>query len=106
MAKFYGAIGFIEHQETAPGVYEPTITERNYSGDVLRSSRRLEPKSDHVTDDINISNQFSILSDKYVYNHVYCMKYITYMGTKWEISDVEINHPRMTLTVGGVYNGD
>lgn len=106
MAKFYGVIGFAEHQETKPGVYEPVYTERNYSGDILRSSRRIEPDGEQLNDNINISNQFSILADQYAYNHVYSMKYLIYMGTKWRISDVEINHPRMTLTVGGVYNGD
>ena len=106
MAKFYGVIGFAEHQETEPGVYEPVFIERKYSGDILRSSRRMEPDGEQLNDNINISNQFSILADQYAYNHVYSMKYLVYAGTKWRISDVEISHPRMTLTVGGIYNGN
>lgn len=105
MAKFFGVIGFEETQETKPGVFEPAVTERNYSGDILRSSKRNE-SGDKVNDDITISNQFSIVADKYAYNHIYGMKYLTYMGVKWKVSDVEIQHPRLIINVGGVYNGD
>lgn len=105
MAKFFGVIGFEETQETRPGVFEPTITKRNYGGDVLRSSKRNE-SGEQINDNIAISNQFSIVADKYAYNHIYGMKYIRYMGTCWKITDVEIQHPRLILTIGGLYNGD
>lgn len=105
MAKFYGVIGYEEPQETRPGVFEPVITEHSYSGDVLRSSKRNE-SGETINDNITISNQFSIVADKYAYNHVYSMRYIVYMGVKWKISDVEIQHPRMTISVGGIYNGN
>lgn len=105
MAKFYGVIGFVEHQETRPGVFEPLVTERRYSGDIIRSSRRIE-SSEQLNDNVNISNQFSILADQYAYNHAYTMRYLVYMGTKWKVTDVEVTHPRLTLTVGGIYNGN
>ena len=105
MAKFYGVIGFVETQETKPGVFEPYITKRYYSGDILRSSKRFD-SSDELNDNLNISNQFSIVADTYAYNHVYGMRYVKYMGTCWKITDVEIQSPRLILTVGGVYNGD
>lgn len=105
MAKFYGVIGFEEPQETRPGVFEPQVTERAYSGEVFRSSKRNE-NGEKINDDVTISNQFSIIADKYAYNHIYSMKYITYMSVKWKISDVEIQHPRMTINIGGVYNGN
>jgi len=105
MAKFYGIIGFEDHQETQPGVFTPQIVKRNYSGDILRSSKRNE-SGEQINDNISISNQFSIVADKYAYNHVYGMKYIKYMGTNWKITDVEVQHPRMILTIGGIYNGD
>ena len=105
MAKFFGVIGFEETQETKPGVFEPTITKRNYSGDIIRSSKRNE-SGEKINDDILISNQFSIVGDKYAYNHIYGMKYITYMGANWKITDVEIQHPRLILSIGGLYNGN
>lgn len=105
MAKFFGVIGFEETQETRPGVFEPTITKRNYTGDVLRSSKH-NVSSEQLNDDISISNQISIVADKYAYNHIYGMKYAKYMGVCWKITDVEVQHPRLILTIGGVYNGD
>jgi hypothetical protein len=104
MAKFYGVIGFEDTQETQPGVFEPTITKRNYSGDLIRISKRNE-SGDKINDDISISNQISIIADKYAYNHIYGMKYVKYMGANWKITDVEIQHPRLILSIGGLYNG-
>ena len=54
MAKYYGVIGYAETVETAPGVYEEQITERNYYGELVRNTRRLQT-SDQVNDNINIA---------------------------------------------------
>ena len=104
MAKFYGAIGYAKTVETMPGVWTEQITERDYYGDVIRNSRRLQ-SSDKVNDDISISNQISIVADPYAINNFHSMRYATYMGVKWKIKGVEYNHPRLILTLGGVYNG-
>ena len=34
------------------------------------------------------------------------MAYAEIMGTKWKISEVEVQYPRLILTIGGVWNGD
>ena len=104
MAKFYGAIGYGKSIETSPGVWEDQITERMYSGDLIRNSRRLQ-SSGNVNDDINISNQISIVADPYANENFHLMKYASFMGTKWKITDIEVQYPRLILTVGGVYNG-
>lgn len=102
--KFYGKIGFAETKETSPGIWEPTITEKVYYGDVIRNSRRWE-KSDKLNDDLTIQNQISIVADQFCYTNLQAMKYVEWLGSKWEITDVEIDRPRMTLSIGGVYNG-
>ena len=104
MAKFYGAIGYGKSIETSPGVWEDQITERMYSGDLIRNSRRLQ-SSGNVNDDIKISNQISIIADPYANENFHLMKYASFMGTKWKITDIEVQYPRLILTVGGVYNG-
>ena len=104
MAKFYGAIGYAKTVETMPGVWAEQITERDYYGDVIRNSRRLQ-SSDKVNDDINISNQISIVADPYAINNFHSMRYAKFMGAKWKISDVEVQYPRLLLTLGGLYNG-
>ena len=104
MAKFYGAIGFAEMAQTTPGVWEEKIIERNYFGDIIRNTRRLQ-SSDQLNDDVNISNEISIVADPYAYNSIYAMRYVSFMGAKWKVSNVEVQYPRLILTLGGVYNG-
>lgn len=104
MAKFYGKIGYANTVETKPGVYEEQIIERSYYGDLIRNTRRLQ-SADQVNDDINISNEISIVADPYATNNFHTMRYAVFMGTKWKISNVEVSYPRLILTLGGVYNG-
>lgn len=103
MAKFYGAIGYAETVETVPDVYEEKITERMYSGDLTRNTRRLQ-SSDNLNDNINVANEISIVADPYANQNFYKMRYVEFMGSKWKISNVEVQFPRLILTTGGVYN--
>lgn len=104
MAKFYGRIGFAETVETAPGVWTENIVDYNYFGDIIRNARRLQ-SSDQLNDDINISNEISIVADPYANQNFHSMRYVEFMGAKWKITNVEVRYPRLILTVGGVYNG-
>lgn len=104
MAKFYGVIGFAETIETTPSVWMEQIKERPYYGDLIRNTRRLE-SSGNENDNINIANQISIVADPYANQNFHAMRYVEFMGTKWKISNVEVQYPRLVLTVGGVYNG-
>lgn len=104
MAKFYGKIGYAETVETAPGVWQEQITERDYFGDLNRNTRTAQ-SSNQLNDNINISNEISILADPFANQNFHLMRYVEYMGTKWKITNVEVQYPRLILTVGGVYNG-
>lgn len=104
MAKWFGKIGFnVGTKETAPSVYTEDIKERQYFGDVIRNSRRLQT-TDKVNDDLEVSNEISIVADPYAVNNFHQMRYISFMGAKWKISSVEVQYPRLVLTLGGVYN--
>ena len=90
--------------ETSPGVWTDRITEREDYGDLIRNTRRLQ-SDDKVNDDINISNEISILSDPYAVNNFHSMRYAEFMGAKWKITNVEVSYPRLILSLGGLYNG-
>lgn len=105
MAKFYGAIGYAESSEKAPGVWTDDITERNYSGDVIKNSKRWQA-GDGLNDDLTVSNEISIIADPYAYQNFHTMKYIKWMGASWKIIKLDIQRPRLILTIGGVYNGE
>jgi hypothetical protein len=105
MAKFYGVIGYAEGTvETDPGVWEDSLVEFTYSGDVIRNTRRLQDGS-YVNDDITVDNSISIVADAYANNHIFAMRYISWAGTLWIVSNVEVQSPRLILRLGGVYNG-
>lgn len=104
MAKFYGKIGYAITEMTEPGIYEERLVEEYYFGDIVKNTRRLREMS-NINDDINISNQISILADPYLMNNFHSMRYVIYMGTKWKVSEVEVQYPRLILTLGGIYNG-
>lgn len=104
MAKFYGVIGYATTVETKPGVWEEQITERKYYGDLIRNTRRLE-SSGNLNDNVTINNEISIVADPYAYENFHSMRYVKFMGTAWKITSVDVQYPRLILSVGGVYNG-
>lgn len=104
MAKYYGKIGYAETVETNPGVWIEQITERSYYGDMIRNTRRLQ-SAEQVNDNINIANDLSIIADPYAINNFHTMRYAEFMGAKWKISNIEVQYPRLILTLGGLYNG-
>lgn len=104
MAKFYGVIGYAIQKETAPGVWEDEIIEKNYRGDVGLNQFRWQ-NGDKINDDLNIDNSISIIADEYAYNTYGYMKYIIWHGQKWKIQSLAINRPRIVIQIGGLYNG-
>lgn len=104
MAKFYGEIGFIETIETSPGIWVEEPESRNYYGDVLNNTRRLDSKA--INDDITISVEISIVADPYAMNHFHNMRYVVYMGQKWKVTSVQVEQPRLKLSLGGLYHGE
>lgn len=105
MTKWYGKVGYSETVETKPGVWTSRETIREYYGDVIRNSTRWTVNSDSTNDDLTVNCQISIVADPFALDKFYSMKWIEFMGTKWKITGVEPQFPRLLLTLGGVFNG-
>lgn len=105
MAKRVCTIGFRDTVEIEPGNWISKITERQYACDIFRNTRRYET-GQKVNDDLQINNQFSLVADAYAADNYFAMCYISFMGAKWKITNVEVQRPRLLLTAGGVYNGE
>ena len=103
MAKWHGKIGYAEMVEKEPGRWKEQITERPYFGDAIRNTRLLQ-NSGGVNDNINIGNQISIVADPYANQNFHSMRYVEFMGNKWKITKVDVQYPRLILTIGGLYN--
>jgi hypothetical protein len=106
MARFYGEVGYgtTVEQPAGSGVWVDDITERPYYGDIVRNTRQLR-EADKINDDIFVNNSISIVADPYAYENIFAMRYVRWMGTLWIISNVDVERPRILLTLGGVYNG-
>lgn len=105
MAKYYGKIGYATESEIRPGVWKNDITERSYYGDLNRNFSRSQ-NSDKLNNDIVIANELSIVADPFAYDNFYAIKYVELMGVKWDVTSVEVKHPRLILQLGGKYNGE
>lgn len=105
MTKWYGKIGYAKQVQTAPSVWQNEETVREYYGDLKRNTSRWTSNSDSTNDDLNFDNQISIVADQFANQNFSDMKWIEFMGAKWKITKVEVQHPRLILSMGGVYNG-
>lgn len=104
MAKFHGRIGYAQSVESSAGVWTDEISERGYYGDVIREARQFT-NSGQVNDNLVINNRFSIVADDFARENFSAMRYVVYLGVYWKIINVEVQRPRLILSVGGVYNG-
>lgn len=103
MARWAGKVGFETSVETEPGIWEEQINERKYYGDLNRNARRLE-SSGSINDNVNISNEISFLADPYAKENFHAIRYVEFMGTKWKVSNIDVQFPRLILSLGGIYN--
>lgn len=103
--KYCGMIGFSNDVETVPGVWTNDTIERKYYGDVL-SNRRRWATANKVNDDFEINITISVVADSYILEHCHLLKYAWHHGCKWKITSIEPQYPRISLTLGGVYNGE
>lgn len=106
MARFAGEIGFVIQRD--PGddndVWTEETVERFYRGDILRNVRRYE-NGVSVNDNVVLNNQISVIADGFFLQNYGCVRYATVGGVKWKVTSVDIQRPRLILTLGDVYNG-
>lgn len=106
MAKFAGSVGYVTEQETPlkSGVWLPTANIRRMQGDVLRTASTFQG-TDKVNRDVTLQHRISLVGDAYAFEHFYEIRWVEYMGTKWEVTLMEVQRPRIIVTLGGIWNG-
>lgn len=105
MSKYYGKIGFSKTEDKGAGICEETIVEQYYYGDVIRNTKKWVTTADKLLDNIEISNELSIVADPFAFENFRTIKYAEYMNALWKVTSAEVIFPRIRLTLGGVYNG-
>ena len=104
MPKCSGVIGYALAGETQPGVWTEGITEKKYIGEIVKDNRRIVDQGE-INGSINISNNISVVSNRFMLENMAYMRYLTFHNSKWKISSVDIKPPRIIITLGGLYNG-
>jgi hypothetical protein len=104
MGRFFGRVGYGTQTETAPGVWEDSIVEYSYYGDVNRNSRNLR-QGENLNPDLSVQNSISIVADAYANEHFFDIRYVEWAGTLWTVTSIEVQSPRLLLNLGEVYNG-
>jgi hypothetical protein len=107
MNKFWGLVGFVKQVETSPDVWTEQVTERHYSCEKVRNGSRWQTSNYTTTnDDLVLDNRVSILADPYAWNEISSIRYLVRRGSKWNVTSIEENYPRLILTLGGIYHGN
>lgn len=104
MSKWAGHVGYGIERQTTDGVWVNEIVERLYYGDMNRVASSSQ-QGEGLNDDIQLKNDISIIADAYALQNFTLIKYVTIMGVKWKVRSVEVQRPRLLLSIGGVYNG-
>lgn len=105
MPKYTGVVGYGHSVETDPGVYEDQIVERKLAGDVLKNSRKMQDGTAPINGDLTPSNSISLVADAYARENFWRIRYISWAGTLWTVTDVTVERPRLILRLGKVYHG-
>lgn len=106
MAKTHGKIGYGETAETPPGsgVYVDVIVEHWFYGEVIRNTSQLR-EGEELNPDLTVGNSISIVASPYARAHFFAIRYVEWEGVLWTVTNVEVQHPRLLLRLGEVYNG-
>ena len=100
-----GVIGYAIPTKIRPGVVEDVIVEKKFRGETVRPPSSGPEESQKVNDDLRVGVTISVVAGAYHSTHVHQLRYISWQGNLWKVSNVDVQHPRLTLRLGGLYNG-
>ena len=87
------------------GVYKEIYTERTYKAEVMSYGYRNQ-QGESINDDYKLSNKFSLLAcDAFTLSHLNSIIYLEYQKIKWKVTSVDVQRPRLIVSIGGEYNG-
>ena len=104
MAKYYGNIGFSQIIETSPGVWKEDIISKFYTGDIIRNTQK-QRNMDSINTNLTVTSDISIIADNFANENIQNIKWVELYNYKWCVDSIDVlQYPRMTLSLGGVYN--
>ena len=55
-------------------------------------------------DDIDLLVKVSVIYDQFAIENMGHIKYVTHLGSKWKVTSIEPEYPRLIMTLGGLFN--
>ena len=105
MAKTIVSVSYCMSIEIEPGVWDDHVKAVSYPADITRLNSRWSANTDSTNDNISLNSQISFVADAFANQHFALIKHVNAYGAEWQVTNVEVQHPRIILTLGGVYNG-
>lgn len=102
--RYAGKIGFGTSTEVSPGVWEDVIVEKDYLGDILQSTERLN-STESVLPKYTTTTSISVLSDGVLKERYSDVRYISHLGVNWIVTSIIHKWPRIEMFIGEEYNG-
>lgn len=103
MARYYGNVGYVITEENEVGDWVERVILKPYYGDILRNSRRIITSS-RINGDFKVTKQISIVADKFAMDNYSYVRFVEDMGNRWAVESVDIDYPRLILTIGDIYH--
>lgn len=100
--KWFGEIGYFEETENVDGVTTNTFQTQQYYGDIIKNYKT-NTDAGTVNEDFDVNNRISVVADPYLIGHFHRIAWITFMDVKFKVHSVELQYPRLIVSLGGVY---
>ena len=97
MSRFSGLLGFVRTELSDGGIYNEVATEIKVKGTFRKISSRVYSEQE-VNASVRLANE--------IFNHLNSLKYVVWKGTKWSVTTITLEPPRVIIMLGGVYNGN
>lgn len=102
--RYSGKLGIAQQTEVRPGIWEEAITEVDVLGKVQNRTEVLDG-ADAVLPRYRTTTSISVPARGVGPQDDSNIRYITYKGTRWQISSIVDDYPDIVIYIGEVYNG-
>lgn len=103
--RWAGEIGFVNYKDDGAGLIIPVPDEKHYTGALFN-----EYQQNNNSDSINANTQISASIDVHLvpadYDRIHEIRYVIHRGIAWQVTRTTGEYPKVTLYLGGRYNGE
>lgn len=98
-----GIIAFWKESTEELGVFKPVLELKSYKFKVIREVRSTQ-ESNNQNGSFNILSTIELYADLYLKNNWPSIAFVEWNGTKWRVKSITPDYPKISISLGGVYN--